>query len=177
MSGYAAFYLPIYIVQNGGQPSDMGRMFLVYSLIIVYLGPGMTRFVRRRFPKLLVLHFIYNILFAAVLFLLGILGGFITVAFTMVIIGLADGFGSGAQNDFFMEMPLLRCLSPGRGFALMSLLTKFAAMLGPLVFALALNLPARQGILYIGAVIALLAIAALGGRKLLFTEGNNGNTV
>jgi predicted MFS family arabinose efflux permease len=160
---FSEFYIPLYAAGIGRDTSDVGRILLLYGLVIVYLGPAMSELFRKRLGGGLTVNVFYNILLAAALILSGFFGGFGILAVSIIIMGLADGFGFGAQNDFFLALPFMAKIPSSRALSLVSLLKKLAAILGPIVFALGLNFSGTNGVLVIGIVVlaaALLAIPA-----------------
>lgn len=161
MVGYSEFYIPIHMLDIGGSTSDVGRVLLLYGLVVVYLGPKMTQFARKHSGGGMGITVAYNILLAGGLVIAGLWGGFLGIAVAMVIIGLADGFGFGAQNEFVLALPFMSGMHPGRAFSLLSFLRKLTGMLGPIVFAAALSFPGGQSIFIIGIIIIVFALLSL----------------
>jgi anti-sigma regulatory factor (Ser/Thr protein kinase) len=60
----------------------------------------------------------------------------------------------------------MRRLPRARALSVLSFLKKIAAMLGPIVFAVALNFPGRSGLLLVGAAVIILAVIAVAGVKM-----------
>jgi hypothetical protein len=93
----------------------------------------------------------------------GLTGGIGAIALSVAIIGLADGFGFGAQKDSFLSLHIISRFPQSKALSLFSFLMKLAAMLGPVVFAFGLS-AGKRGILFIGMgffATALLAILFL----------------
>ena len=165
VGAFSNFYIPIYVVGIGKDTSDVGRILLFYGLVIVYLGPKMSEIFRKRLGGGLCVNIFYNAMLAAGLLLSGIFGGFSILAVSIVIIGLADGFGFGAQNDYFLALPFMSKIPASRALSILSFLKKLAAMLGPIVFALGLNFRGTQGVLMIGILILAMALLAIPAAK------------
>jgi hypothetical protein len=92
--------------------------------------------------------------------LTGLWGNFGIVLFSIVIIGMGDGFGASVQNSYFLALPAISRLPASRSLSWLSFLKKMAAMLGPISFALAMNFPGRIGILGMGILFMLMALFA-----------------
>lgn len=77
-------------------------------------------------------------------------------------IALADGFGFGAQNAYFLRLPMIGRLPSSRSLSILSFIKKMAEMLGPLTFALAMGFPGGSGLLWMGILfLGASALAAL----------------
>jgi predicted MFS family arabinose efflux permease len=160
LESYTQYFVPIYAVSIGKGIADVGRALLVYGIIIVYAAPKLSAYIRRRFGSGILINGLYVIMLAGALVLTGIWGNFNVILFAIVIIGMGDGFGAGVQNSYFISLPAISRLSSSRGLSWLSFLKKMAAMLGPISFALAMNLPGRSGILGMGILFALMALFA-----------------
>ncbi|MDR0550924.1 MAG: MFS transporter [Spirochaetaceae bacterium] len=172
---FSDFYIPLYAAGTGRDTSDVGRLLLLYGLVIVYLGPSMQELMSKRLGCGWAVNVFYNVLLAASLLLSGVFGGFGILAFSIVIMGLADGFGFGTQNDFFLALPFMRRIPASRALSILSFLKKLAAALGPVVFALGLNLPGTKGICVIGILILVAALLAVpAGREKPLTAAGRG---
>jgi predicted MFS family arabinose efflux permease len=168
VGAFSDFYTPLYAVEIGKDTSDVGRIFLLYGIVIIYLGPKMSEVFRNRLGGGIKINIFYNALLAAGLLLSGFFGGFGILVVSIIIIGLADGFGFGAQNDYFLSLPFMAKIPPSRALSILSFLKKLAAMLGPIVFAICLHVTKTRGILIIGIAVlaaALMAITLKNKRK------------
>ena len=160
---FASYYLPVYVTNTGGSIADVGRVLLLYSLVIVYGGPKITELCQKHLGKRSYSNFWYNVILACSFLFFGLTGGFGAIAVSVVMLGLADGFGFGAQKDSFLSLRLISRMPQSKGLSWFSFLMKLAAMLGPIVFALSLGF-GNRGILFISIlffVTALLAILCL----------------
>jgi predicted MFS family arabinose efflux permease len=160
---FASYFLPVYVTSTGGSIADVGRVLLLYSLVIVYGGPKITEICQKYLGKKSYPNFWYNVILAFSFLFFGISGGFGAIAISIVIIGLADGFGTGAQKDSFLSTRLISRMPQSKGLSWYSFLMKLAAMLGPIVFALSLG-AGNRGVLFIGILFlasALLAVLCL----------------
>jgi MFS family permease len=172
---YTQYFLPIYAVSIGKGIADVGRALLVYGLIIVYAAPKLSAYIRRRFGTGILVNGFYNIMLAAALILTGLWGNFSVILCAIVLIGMGDGFGFGVQNSYFLALPAVSRLPSTRSLSLLSFLKKIAAMLGPVTFVLAMNVPGRKGILAMGIIFAMMAFAACRGKIIFNTKSKEVN--
>ncbi|MDR2494038.1 MAG: MFS transporter [Spirochaetaceae bacterium] len=155
---YSGYYLPLYTLESGGETADVGRAHLLYGILIVYAGPKLSQVCRKRFGNGLGINILYNLLLSGALVVAGLWGGLYGIALTMLLMGMADSFGFGVQNDYFLSLPLISGLPASRALSILSLLKKLAEILGPLTFALAISMPERRGVLLLGILFTLLAL-------------------
>jgi MFS family permease len=161
VGAYSSYYLPVYAIDSGRPIADVGRAQLLYGLMIVYIAPKLSAYLRQKIGDSLGINVLYCVILAGSLILSGLVRDFSIVFLCVICIGMADGFGFGAQNNFFLAMPFVARLSSSRALSWLSFLKKMAEMLGPICFALALGFSNGTGILVMG--IAFLIMAALAG--------------
>jgi MFS family permease len=156
---FAEYFLPIYATNNGNSIADVGRVLLIYSLVIVYAGPKMTGLCVKYISGVACANVLYNLTLAAALIFFGLTGGFGAIVITVVMLGLADGFGFSANKDTFLELRLISRMPAGRGLSWYSFTVKFISMAGPVAFSFCLA-DGQKGVLTLGAAIALAALLA-----------------
>lgn len=157
LGSFLGYYLPIYLIDLGGQVSDVGRAQLIYGLIIVYLGPALVRVMQRHY-MVRRWSVLYNLLFAAGLILFGVTGGFVPAMAAVAVIGLADAFGFVAQNNYFLDLEVSKRMGHSRALSCISIIKKLAEMLGPITFGFLFAFPGTMGVAVLGAVFAVGAV-------------------
>jgi predicted MFS family arabinose efflux permease len=157
---FASYYLPVYVTDTGGSIADVSRVLLLYSLVIVYGGPKITELCQKHLGKKSYSNFWYNVILACSFLFFGLMGGFGAIATSIVMIGLADSFGFGAQKDSFLSLRLISRMPQSKGLSWFSFLMKLAAMLGPIVFAASLGF-GNRGILFISILFFMTALLAI----------------
>lgn len=162
MVSYSSYFLPLFYEELGRSVLDVGRVQLLYGLIIVYMGPGITRLVSRFSRSALAANILYLLVEAGGLILVGLSGSFPASILAMALFGLGDAFGFGVQNSFYMALPINRRFGSSRSLMHLSLIKKLTEMLGPTVFALAMGAGGigALGILF-AALVALYSILTL----------------
>jgi predicted MFS family arabinose efflux permease len=162
---YTGYFLPLYASELGYGTADVGRAQLLYGVIIIYLAPKLSVFIRKRLGGGIKMSVLYNLLLAAALVITGIFGGFGAALIAVLIIALGDGFGFGAQNNYFLAIPCMSRLPESRALSILSFLKKLAEMAGPLTFAAVMGLSAAArppfGVLLMGVLFAAFALFAL----------------
>lgn len=163
VASYLSYFLPLYFESIGRGVSDVGRAQLLYGLVIVYVGPKLSKYLIEKDKGLVLSNYGYNLLFSAGLLLVGYFGG-IRMAFVAVLcLAVADSFGFSVQNNYFLALPSVRRMGASRSLSYLSFLKKLTEMLGPTVFALVLVLGYESGVRVLGMVFmtAVLLFAGL----------------
>jgi predicted MFS family arabinose efflux permease len=153
---FTGYYLPLYITGQGRSVADVGRILLLYSLVLVYGGPKISELCQKYLG--LSANIWYNIVLASSFLFFGFTGGFAAIAISTVMLALADGFGG--QKDAFLTLRLVSRMPRSRGLSLYSFLMKLMAMLGPLVFELTLS-RGSQGMLALGLSFLVMTVFAV----------------
>jgi len=158
VASYLSYFLPLYFESIGRGVADVGRAQLLYGLVIVYIGPKISKILIEKDKKLLVSNYIYNLLFSVGLLLVGCFGG-MEIAFVAVLcLAVADSFGFSVQNNYFLALPSVKRMGASKSLSYLSFLKKITEMLGPTVFALVLVLGYEAGVRLLGSVFVVAVV-------------------
>lgn len=152
VGSYLSYYLPLYYESIGRTVSDVGRAQLIYGLIIVYVGPFLSAKIINRSNGLLGANIAYNVIFSAGLLTAGIWGGVIAALLAVVCIGVADSFGFGVQNNYFLALPAVSSMNQEKSLSYLSFLKKITEMLGPTVFSVMILPGFEKGLTAMGII-------------------------
>ena len=159
-ASFTSYFLPVYFEDMGRTVTDVGRAQLLYGIVIVYAGPFLSRaiavFKERALKRI---NLIYNLLISLSLFLPGIGAGMLSSFIGSALLGTADSFGFGVQNNYFLALPAVRRLGASRSLSVLSFIKKLLEMAGPLVFAAILVLGYQAGIRALAISFAVMALA------------------
>ncbi|MCR5473878.1 MAG: MFS transporter [Lachnospiraceae bacterium] len=159
-ASFTSYFLPVYFEDMGKTVTDVGRAQLLYGIVIVYAGPllskGIAVFKERALKRI---NLIYNLLISLSLFLPGIGSGMLSSFIGSALLGTADSFGFGVQNNYFLALPAVRRLGASRSLSVLSFIKKLLEMAGPLVFAAILVLGYQAGIRALAISFAVMALA------------------
>lgn len=163
VASYLSYFLPLYFESLGRGVSDVGRAQLVYGLIIVYIGPKISKLMIAKDKKLLLSNYGYNLLFSMGLLLVGCFGGMEIAFVAVMLLGVADSFGFSVQNNYFLALPSVKRMGASKSLAYLSFLKKLTEMLGPTVFAFVLVLGYETGVRLLGIafLVAVILFAGL----------------
>ncbi len=169
VGSYTSYYLPLYYDSIGRGVSDVGRAQLIYGLLIVYVGPWLSAKIIDKSENLVWANIAYNVIFSVGLLTAGLMGGVIASLAAVVLLGIADSFGFGVQNNYFLALPAVANMNSGKSLSYLSFLKKITEMLGPTVYSMAILLGYERGLVAMGglfiAAIVLYVVTGLPGKK------------
>lgn len=157
VASYLGYFLPLYFESIGRGVSDVGRAQLLYGIVIVYVGPKLSKMIIERDKKLLTSNYAYNLLFSAGLLLVGCFGGMTTAIIAVLCLAVGDSFGFSVQNNYFLALPSVKCMGASKSLSYLSFLKKITEMLGPAMFALVIALGFERGVRLLGVVFIAAA--------------------
>lgn len=154
VASYLSYFLPLYYESIGRSVSDVGRAQLLYGLIIVYIGPVLSAKIIEKTGNLMWANIAYNTIFSAGLIIAGIFGGIVPSILAVLFLGVADSFGFGVQNNYFLAFPAVASMGESKSLSYLSFLKKMTEMLGPTAYAVVISLGFERGLLVMGVVFA-----------------------
>ncbi len=166
VASYLSYFLPLYYESIGRSVSDVGRAQLLYGLIIVYVGPVLSAKIIEKTGNLLWANIAYNTIFSVGLIIAGGLGGIVPSILAVIFLGVADSFGFGVQNNYFLAFPAVSSLGESKSLSYLSFLKKITEMLGPTAYAVMISLGFERGLLAMG-ILFVAAVLLFGASQIL----------
>lgn len=159
------YYVPLYSQEINLSQSNLGRLFLIYGLSIIYLGPYLTEKLGKKISAKQML-VSASLLVGGALLAFAATGTVWMLVLTIIIFSVADSYGTTANTTYFMELDATKKLGKGKAIGILSTVRKFGMMLGPYAFGMALIYPKSVVLLIIGSVyiVSVLLFAVLSRR-------------
>lgn len=158
--GFLNYFLPVFLKQADVAQSNIGRIYMLNCLIVIYSGPLFARLVGSSLYK------------GPLLFWAGILSALSVACFCVlpplpasvagsILLGLATGLNIPAQSEFLLELDIARAIGVDQAMSLLDALQRVGQVIGPVC---------------VGAVMAIMSVddaarwagLALTGISLLF---------
>ena len=159
-ASYLNYFLPLYFDDIGKSVTDVGRAQLLYGIAVVYAGPFLSGVISSFKQKSLKnINIIYSFMIALSLFLPGIGSGLVLPITGAALLGTADSFGFGVQNNYFLSLSAIKRLGASKSLSVLSFLKKMLEMIGPMVFAGVITLGFQAGIRIMDICFAVMALA------------------
>lgn len=135
--GFFHYFVPIHLHALGVTPSGIGRMMMVYSLCLIYLGPRIGRMVddssdKRQFV------FFGCLLGSAAFLSFAWLDGLWAVFTGIVLLGLSSCFILPSQIAYLLAQPVSENLGVGKALGIYRATSRVGQAVGPLIFGVIL---------------------------------------
>ncbi|MDO5536988.1 MAG: MFS transporter [Desulfovibrionaceae bacterium] len=170
--GFTQYFLPVYLNSVGTSQSNIGRVYMVACLFIIYCGPLLGTLVKKARMKSDMVG-AGGLLFALSLLSLAVLPPLPGAMLGAVLIGLGWAASLSAQSEFLLGLDAARAIGVDQSMSLLNVLQRAAQVLGPLgAGAILLAMSVNQASILLGCGIAILALTfvvlarlALRGRR------------
>lgn len=156
-STFLTYFFPIFAESNGVSSSDVGRLFILNGIFVIYLGPVLSRFFNKQFgPRQTMI--LGSALWACALAIVSLTGNMSGVIIALIIMGATEGFCVNAQNELFLGIHGSRSIGDDQAIGFFEMVGKFAETLGPILFSFALILGQAGGLLAIAVCVFVFAV-------------------
>ncbi len=155
-STFLTYFFPIFAEANNVSSSNVGRLFILNGIFIIYLGPVLSRFFSSKMsPRITMV--IGSALWAGALLISAVTGNFAGAVVALILMGITEGFCVSAQNSYFLDMKASAAIGEDQAIGYFEMVGKFAEMFGPIFFSLAIILGQLVGLSIIAAGVFGLA--------------------
>lgn len=165
---FREYFFVRFASQNGYSEDQLGKLFLFCGLVIIYLGPVISKYVTRLVGNRLMVLFASG-LFAAALSLFLISPGMPAAVTGLFLVSLGISFGYTAQSNYYTGLPATAHADDASRMGVYLLFDNIGQTIGPIVFGWALTAGNTQGILIICigfvALTFLFALSAFVRRR------------
>lgn len=162
---FREYFFPLYAQSMGLSEADIGHIYLVCGLMVIYLGPVLSRYalgkvgVRGAVIAASLMMALSMLLFAALPSLVSALLG-------LALLSAAISFGYAAQNTYYTSLPVVKSGGEAAAMGVYSLFDSGGQTLGPMVFGALMLLGAQAGLMLAGgALLTLTALFAFCGKE------------
>ena len=161
--GFLYYFFPLFSSSQGLSTANIGRAFMIYAICFVFLQPLFSRIL----PKIKRTYLVVlagGLLCVSGLFLFAWRGSILAAFLAVLMIGLADTMGAGAQNADLLSLDATHIYGSAKSLGIYRAVRKIGETMGPLVFSWVLILGTVSGIGWIGAGYLICLIFFLFGR-------------
>ena len=166
--GFINFFYPVYLNRLGETQSNIGRIYMIYGLCLIYIAPLLSKFVDRSDNKklfIVITGLIGGMAFTSFYFTAGLWATVITV----LLLGISSSFD--ASRTYALNLKITKTLGEGVAMGIFNLAEKVGQVVGPLIFGLFFittsvnNTMAIFGIIYI-IITLLFMVTAQSDKKI-----------
>lgn len=161
------FFVPVSLNQGGASPADIGRVTMIFPLVIVYLGPVFGAIVDRsdrKYRHLAVAGLVAAMSVASLMALDGIAAATLAV----MLLGLSNAILSNAQGAYALELPATESYGAARAMGIYNVTERLGQVLGPVSLGVVIAVWGRNaglGVMATGMAAMSLAFALASRRQ------------
>lgn len=153
--GFLNYYTPIYLNRLGVSKSNIGRIFMLHWLCLVYIAPLLSKMIDASPHKKRYIIF-GGILGGVALITFPYMGGITAAAVAVVILGLSSALVD-SRNSYVLKFQVSQNLGAGKAMGIFSSVTRIGQVLGPIVFGTLLVMGTRA-VFYAGLAYLVLTL-------------------
>lgn len=157
---FLTYYLPLFAESEGLSTADIGRLFILNGLFIIYFGPPLSRVLRRRWGDYKT-QIIGSVCWASSLMIFAFTGTLWGAIITLIIMGITEGYCAVAQNEYFLNLAAENKVDEDSATSYFELFGKVGETLGPIGFSIALMFGQSLGMLGLGVAILVITVPAI----------------
>ncbi len=159
--GFLNYFLPIYLKSAGTAQSDIGRIYMLNCLLVIYSGPPLSRLVIKSRSKAGMVC-AAGIISALALLGLAILPPLPATLIGAMLVGLATGLNIPAQSEYLLQQDIAKAIGVDQSMGLLDALQRVGQVLGPLCTGAALiAMSVDEAAKIIGAGFIVISLAFL----------------
>ncbi len=159
--GFLSYFSPIYLNRIGASQSNIGRVFMIYGVCLIYIAPFLSRFIDASRSKRNYI-VISGVLGSLAFLTYYVFGGLAATAVAILFLGLSDS--TNASRAYALKLKITQETGGGRAMSLYSSVGRIGQVAGPMLFGwLMAQGDILKGIimfgaLYLGATMLFLLI-------------------
>lgn len=133
MAMFLAYFVPLYGREIDLSQSNIGQLFLLNGLMIVYLGPFIVDQLTAKFKsKRLII--ISGLLRVVAIGLFAIRPGVVTLIIAIVILSVVDSFAMTVNSSYLLSLEICEKFGRDKALGIISVFRKIGSLLGPTIF-------------------------------------------
>ncbi|HIJ54497.1 MAG TPA: MFS transporter [Deltaproteobacteria bacterium] len=133
MVGFINYFSPIYLHRMGVSQSNIGRVFMLYGICLIFIGPFISKRIDSVENKKAFI-VIGEVIGAAGLLTFLFFGGLWAIAITTLMLGISGSFIS-SRISYVLKLRASRELGGGKSIAVVNATYRLGQVLGPILFS------------------------------------------
>jgi MFS family permease len=136
--GLIKYFLPVYLNRAEVAQADIGRVYMLYCLILIYLGPPLGKVMlkaRRKATGVAAM----CLLGALSLLPLAVFDGILAAVLCVLILGLADAVNIPANAEYLLRLDITRQLGRNRALSIMNVVERVGQAAAPIAIGLLIS--------------------------------------
>ena len=152
---YREYFFPLYAKEQGFSESNIGYIYLVSGLIVIYMGPILTNyFIEKIGTKKTLILSSALMSFGALLF--AVEASLDTAIIGIFTLSIAISFGYAVQSTYYTSLSSVEKYGEARAMGVYAVFDSGGQTIGPIVYGFALMLGYQKGLAFIGIILVIL---------------------
>jgi len=158
MIGFLNYFNPVYLNRIGVSQSNIGRTFMIYCALAIYIGPWISRYIDASENKKAYMVF-GGILGAMAFMVFHFFHGLTAAVVAIILLGLCNSFVFVSQAAYLLKLKSTHDVGQGKAIAAYRLANRLGQVIGPLTFGwLIVATEIKVGMTYIGLFYLFLTV-------------------
>jgi len=158
--GFMNYYSPIYLKGIGASQSDIGRIFMIYGICLMYVAPYISKIAGRAHDKkrYLVMGSFIGSLSIANFYFFKDFSGVVSVTFSIFLLGLSACL-IPVRSAYVLDLHITSQLGSGKAIGLLNAVLRLGQVTGPILFGwLFITMGSDSGIALTAAAYLLFTL-------------------
>jgi predicted MFS family arabinose efflux permease len=158
-SMFLTYMFPVFAQEKGISAGDIGRVFMLNSLVIIYIGPAIVNFLtKRKSLRGKYTMALYMLVTLTGLLVFGLKPAVITAVIIILFVGLGDSFGLPMSNDYLIGLRAAARIGYDKSVGYLNFVGNIGQMIGPVLMGYLFTMGYQKGTYYIlaGMTAAML---------------------
>ena len=154
---FREYLFPIYAAEAGMSEVDIGRIFLLFGLVVIYIGPPVTQLLIDKIgTKWTVIS--ASVIMSGATLLFAFKPSLTTAVIGIAMLSLAVSFGYTAQSTYYAGLPVVKKYGESQAMGVYSLFDNGGQTLGPAIYGFAMLAGYHRGLFGIGIICVVLVL-------------------
>ncbi len=154
--GFINYFYPIYLNRIGESQSNIGRIYMIFGLCLIYVAPFISKYIDASENKKT--YIVVNGLLGSIAFLLFYLfEGLWAIVLAILFLGLSTSFD--ASRAYALRLKITRELGEGTAMGIFTSAEKIGQVTGPIIFGLLIVAPdIHRSVTYFGVAYFVITV-------------------
>lgn len=145
-SMFLTYMFPVFAQEKGISAGDIGRVFMLNSLVIIYMGPAVVNLLtKRKFLRGKYTMALYMLVTLTGLLIFGFKPAVITAVVIILFVGLGDSFGLPMSNDYLIGLKASAKIGYDKSVGYLNFIGNIGQMIGPVLMGYLFTMGYQKG--------------------------------
>ena len=159
--GFINYFSPVYLNRIGASQSNIGRVYMIFGVCLIYIAPLISSFVDASHNKKSYI-VISGLLGSLAFIIFCFTSGLAATALAVFFLGVSASFGLASQNAYALELNITKELGEGKAMGVFNSSERVGQVIGPILFGwILIAIGVREGITYFGIAYFLATLLFL----------------